>query len=355
MKTNRIVRGLAAGLLITVGTLPIHAEEVQTREKTLSANDSVVIANIAGTIEVVPGRGNSIRVVAEVHAEGSSDSETRELIEGMQWVKGPRGHWGLSYPTDDYRAFAYPERWGSGYTSSKYFGEKIRVYRSSKRGVPILYADLKVEMPAGSDLTVDGIVGPMTTHGRLQGHLTLDTGSGRVEVESFDGELVVDTGSGDVEIADAYGTVSVDTGSGSVEISQLELSDLHVDTGSGDVWFANGHADRVLVDTGSGNVTGEGVRVVDFEADTGSGDVTLSGDLANARRLSFDTGSGDVRIEGGRSFEFDLDADLGSGRVVVDYSDAKLRYDGREVVGARRGSGGTRVSVDTGSGDCILN
>ena len=72
------------------------------------------------------------------------------------------------------------------------------------------------------------------------------------------------------------------------------------------------------------------------------------------RQQDVDTGSGEVDIFGGPGFEFDLDTDLGSGDVSIGYADAELRRDRREIVGARRGSGQTRVTVDTGSGDVTV-
>jgi len=61
-----------------------------------------------------------------------------------------------------------------------------------------------------------------------------------------------------------------------------------------------------------------------------------------------------VSLYGGPDFEFDLTTDVSSGDVEVRYSDATVRKDGHDVVGARRGSGQTRVLVDTGSGDVTL-
>jgi hypothetical protein len=61
-----------------------------------------------------------------------------------------------------------------------------------------------------------------------------------------------------------------------------------------------------------------------------------------------------VELIGGPGFEFDLTTDVGSGEVSVRYADAELRREDHEVVGARRGSGQTRVMVDTGSGDVTL-
>jgi hypothetical protein len=61
-----------------------------------------------------------------------------------------------------------------------------------------------------------------------------------------------------------------------------------------------------------------------------------------------------VSLYGGAGFEFDLTTDVGSGDVVVRYDDAELRRSHREIVGARRGSGQSRVLVDTGSGDVTV-
>lgn len=40
---------------------------------------------------------------------------------------------------------------------------------------------------------------------------------------------------------------------------------------------------------------------------------------------------------------------------MVNYADAKLRREGKKVVGARRGDGKTVIRVETGSGDCVIS
>ena len=111
---------------------------------------------------------------------------------------------------------------------------------------------------------------------------------------------------------------------------------------------------ELVADTGSGDIEVEEVRFETFSGDTGSGDVTVRGGLAGATDILVDTGSGEVRLLGGEGFEFDLVADTGSGEVEVGYADAELRRSRREIIGARRGSGRTRVTVDTGSGDVVV-
>jgi DUF4097 and DUF4098 domain-containing protein YvlB len=61
-----------------------------------------------------------------------------------------------------------------------------------------------------------------------------------------------------------------------------------------------------------------------------------------------------VKILGGPDASFDLTADQGSGDIEVGYADATYKKSGREIVGAKRGDGRTRIVVETGSGDCII-
>jgi ferric-dicitrate binding protein FerR (iron transport regulator) len=109
-------------------------------------------------------------------------------------------------------------------------------------------------------------------------HLTVDTGSGGVELERIHApEISVDTGSGgvSVDLADDITELMVDTGSGGVDLwvpKQLG-ADFEVETGSGgirvDVPHQSHHVSRGEVRGRIGN--GEGrIRV-----DTGSGRVQI--------------------------------------------------------------------------------
>ena len=76
-----------------------------------------------------------------------------------------------------------------------------------------------------------------------------------------------------------------------------------------------------------------GDRMTNFKADTGSGDVTL-------------------RMDADASFE--ANCDISSGDIVSHYRDAEPILKDRELVGFRRGSAKTRITVDTGSGDFVI-
>lgn len=380
-------------LSLTVGAaVAAAAAPVQTRafRQTFPAQQGEIrLANLAGRIELVRAPGNQLIVEAVVHAAGDTESETRQLLDGMKWVKGTdgKGHEEivLSYPVDDYRGFAYPRpgqdggdlpdwlSWleSAGHSSTVYRGERVRIYGKPRADVPVLYANLKIALPAGGEVVVRNVVGSVrggklegtlrvdTGSGDIEivehaGQLTLDTGSGDVTVGAVTGETRIDTGSGDVVVRKLVGNGLVDTGSGDVTVENVSAGRLSVDTGSGDVTVRNGMVSHVLADTGSGSVQVVGVEIEELDADTGSGDVVVRSSLTQAKRLSCETGSGDVTIYGGEQASFDIESNQGSGDLLVRYDDVELRKDGKKVVGARRGDGQTVIRVETGSGDCVI-
>jgi DUF4097 and DUF4098 domain-containing protein YvlB len=392
-ETRRPARAALWILALTLGAaVAAAAAPVQTRafRQTFPARQGEMrLANLAGRVELVRAPGDQVIVETVIHAAGESESETRKLLDGMKWVKGSdgKGHEEivLTYPVDDYRGFAYPRtgqdeddlpEWlswleSSGHTSTVYRGERVRIYGKPRASVPVLYANLKISMPAGSDLVVRNIVGAVrggqlegklfvkTGSGDIEivahaGRLTLDTGSGDVTVGAATGETRIDTGSGDVVVRKLVGNGLVDTGSGDVTVENVSAGKLSVDTGSGDVMVKNGTVSHVLADTGSGSVRVVGVELEELDAGTGSGDVEVRSSLAQAKRLKAETGSGDVTIHGGPQASFDIESSHGSGELVVRYGDAQIRKDGRKVVGARRGNGQTVIRVETGSGNCVI-
>ncbi len=344
----------------------------------VKAGETLRVANLAGTIRVVAGKGPDLVVEASIHGAG----DLRSVIDGMSFVaakdrKG-RPEWALSYPVDTYDGFSYPTRGGesSGWfdnsrSTLEYMGRRISVYSRVHSGAPVLYADIRLELPVTGAIVMRNGAGAVRGE-RLTGDFGIDTGSGDVEISAFDGKLEVDTGSGDVNLGELKGALKVDTGSGDVRVTSLNgdgtvetgsgdidlkavvAKSFSADTGSGNVRVASGSVATLVADTGSGDIRIEGVEVETFKGDTGSGDVTLKSTLANARDIVVDTGSGSVRIFAGANASFDLEADQGSGDLVVDYADAVYKKHGREIYGARRGDGKTRIRVDTGSGDCVI-
>jgi len=379
---------LAAGL----GVAGRLAAEVQARSfrQSFPVTPGVTLrlANLAGRVELVSIAGNQVVVDAEVHAEIPGAGETQRLLQEMKWVRAQdakgREEWAMSYPVDRYRSYFYPQPhegsessfWSlfdNSSSSATYRDQRVRVYTGRRSSAPTLYADLRIGLPAASEVALRNLVGKVHG-GALEGTLALDTASSDIHLESYAGQLRLDTGSGDVMIGtsrgetsidtgsgdvvvhDLVGNASIDTGSGDVRIDKVAVGTLKLHTGSGDVTVRDGAAGKLTADTGSGAVRVVGVELEELVADTGSGDVEVASSLVHARRITAKTGSGDVRVYASQSASFDVTADQSSGDLRVDYSDAVLRH-GRhhdKVVGARRGDGRTIIRIETGSGDCVI-
>jgi hypothetical protein len=319
------------------------------------------VENLAGTMRVVAGGGDVVEAVATIHAE-SEDLAGALRLEQVTDEKG-RPTLRVRYPLDRYRSYRYPgtseshggrgSRWfDGGHSSTKYDGySDVHVGR---RGGVLAYADVEVHVPRRAiDAVFRNVVGPVSGSG-VDGRVRFDTGSGDVEVRESKGDVVADTGSGDVKAESVEGKFTCDTGSGRCEVAGFRGEQLRCDTGSGDVEVRGAAAGRIQVDTGSGDVRVSASEADEIDADTGSGSVELEAGGARLRRVRADTGSGDVRLRLGADASFEVKGEMGSGEIVSRYPDAEPILRKREVVGYRRGSAQTRISVDSGSGDLIV-
>lgn len=148
-------------------------------------------------------------------------------------------------------------------------------------GLGMVYVDLEITAPAGT-------------------RLSLNTGSGAVEVDSLTGDLSVHTGSGGIELRNVPGAIEASTGSGGIDV--------------------RGGGGPVNLRTGSGGIDYEG---------------TPQGDCR------FETGSGGIRLRLPATLNVTVDLSTGSGGIEVDY----------DVLGqpARRSVKGTVGTGDQGS------
>lgn len=73
----------------------------------------------------------------------------------------------------------------------------------------------------------------------VKGNLEIDDGSGELEVRRVTGDLVIDDGSGSISVADIGGSVTLDDGSGSIDIDGVEKDLTLKETGSGGLHFRN--------------------------------------------------------------------------------------------------------------------
>lgn len=165
--------------------------------------------------------------------------------------------------------------------------------------------------------------------------------------ERFDASI--DLGSGDVRLDRIAGDLTIDTGSGDLQLGAVRGGEIRLDTGSGDVEVDRLDGSSIVVDTGSGGVS-IGQLAGRARISTGSGDVELA--TGGEHALDIDTGSGEVTVRLPRDVSADLTASGGDVRV-----DRELGFQGTERDRSARGTfgkGGSRIAIDTGSGDISL-
>jgi hypothetical protein len=351
-------RALALSACILAPAVPATAEVTRTLKAQLSGDPTRAFAveNLAGSMRVMAGGGESVVATATLHAESDAvaDLVRFEQVIGEKGLPTLR----VRYPVDRYKSFRYGSGGGGaldwlfgGFGGFKYDGVRVRV--SGSQGV-LLWAEVEVQVPARE---IDGWfknhVGPISARD-VQGAVKLDSGSGDVTVTGAAGRIVADTGSGDVTASEIRGSFRCDTGSGSCNLTGFEGDDVKCETGSGRVRLSRVTARRVGADTGSGDVEVSDADVEEFAADTGSGDVRLEARGSRLQRVAANTGSGDVSLRLDPDAGFEAHADTGSGDVVSRFPDAEPIARRREIVGYRRGDGRIRIEADTGSGDVTI-
>jgi hypothetical protein len=360
-----IVLQIAGLLWAPVSSAADHQEKIS---RTFDARSGLVIEleNLAGFI-VLEGGGDEVLIEATVQSQGSQAKRLTQQLEVTFEERGDKLVVRAIYPTDEFVVFHYPGRGkGSGTTTAKYQGRRVKVTSRAKSGAASLWVDFRLRLPAGVGVAVDNTVGDVearevegpfhaeTGSGTIlvsgcNGAVHADTGSGAVEVKNHTGPVHVDTGSGAVRVMAVVGNVNVDTGSGRVELEDVEGERILVDTGSGRVSLRQVRGE-INADTGSGRVDGEGlVATGRLRVDTGSGGISLEGDFSRVDLVEIDAGSGGVELVGSLP-AMDLEISTGSGGFDVDVAEMEVLERGKDELRARTRGGGVPVRIGTGSG-----
>jgi lia operon protein LiaG len=312
----------------------------------------VAVYNLAGATEIVRGSGGS--VVVEVRRQGDDAADVRVEIGEI----GGREALRVMYPTD---RLVYPEMGrgsstdarvrsdGTFYDGEARGGDRVQI-RGSGRGMEA-WADLRIEVPAGVDLSVYTAAGEMNASG-VDASLHLDLGSGAATVASVRGSVSIDTGSGRVGVSDVDGDLIVDTGSGRVEVDGFNGDRFNIDTGSGRVTARGISASSVSIDTGSGSVEVLDLAAPDVVIDTGSGSVEVEL-LGDVDVLEVDTGSGSITVWCPEDLGAEIEMDTSSGGIDVDFAIQVFETE-RNYLRGSIGDGNGRIELDTGSGSIRL-
>ena len=347
--------------VLIAALLPIASVSAgaQNDRRTVSGA-SISIYNIVGHVQVVAGTGPDVVVEME---RGGRDGRRLGIEVGE--VRG-RNSLRVTYPEDEivYRDQRNESgRWNSTFSVNSdgtWGGDRGDRGWSGRRRIKVkgsgsgleAWADLKVLVPPGKHVDVNLGVGELSARG-VSADLRLDAASAHVTATGIRGNLSIDAGSGGVEVKDASGDeITLDTGSGGIAASGVTGKRCKLDTGSGGVTADGLNCDEINVDVGSGSIRVEDARASRVKLDAGSGGVRFS--LRNSPKyMDVDAGSGGVTISLPAIIDADIDIETGSGGIDTDFAVEVKRVERNHLRG-KIGNGSGHIHIQSGSGSVNL-
>jgi hypothetical protein len=220
-------------LFFLAGCVAFSAEEVKTLQLPAAGIDTLEINSGAGFLKVQGVEGlTSIEATGEIYVRGVSKEDMPKFIS-------------------DHVKFTMTKKDGRAVLVSEVKEPSIFSFRDAR-------IDLTVKMPTSLSLTVDDGSGSVEI-GRVGGNMSIEDGSGSIMVENVKGNLKIEDGSGGIEVRDIGGDVSIEDGSGSISVVNVKGS-VTIDDGSGSITIDGVEKDLILKDTGSGGLNINNVK-----------------------------------------------------------------------------------------------
>ncbi|MEA2299103.1 MAG: hypothetical protein QOF77_2039 [Solirubrobacteraceae bacterium] len=167
--------------------------------------------------------------------------------------------------------------------------------------------DVRVALPAGSDVRCEAGIASVRATGRL-GECRLRTGIGELRVEHA-GPAHLTTGMGDITVGRVVGHAELTAGSGGVRVERVDGTAV-IKNSNGDTWIGEATGEvRVNAANGRIAVDRAGAAVA---AKTANGDIRLSEVARGAVLAQTACGKLEVGVREGVAAWLDLDTDYGS-------------------------------------------
>jgi beta-lactamase regulating signal transducer with metallopeptidase domain len=277
--------------------------KTMTRSFPVRGKQVLRLENLAGRVELLPGKGNMVEVEAIVRVGDLSAADVKRLIDDIQWIEAPTAdgepRWGLGFTGGRYGSVRYPVA-GETKTDStivRHLDREIRLVNHKGESVPSVEFDLRISLPLEAHIAVRNIVGPIEGH-NLEAPLDVTTHHGVIKLEDVRAPTNATSELGDILISRLNGDAVLRTESGNIELRQVSGGQVALSTRSGDC--------RILEppDTGfqlqySGirpiRVTGGGVRSISTLADNRRVELLSRG--IGGPKFSVTAGTGETAIE----------------------------------------------------------
>lgn len=188
---------------------------------------------------------------------------------------------------------------------------------------------IKVTVPRGSDVNVDGLVGDANI-GDTMGHINFDAAVSRAKIGKVGPAEISMAGAGKVDIVEVNGKLNLDiAGSGKVKVGPVKGSVKADIAGAGDAWIGPVSGGLNVDIAGSGDIFVQSIKGKTSVDIAGSGSVKIAEGEANPLRVDI-MGSGNFDF-GGEAVDPRISA-LGSGSVKIKSYRGKMSADGMVTV-----------------------
>ncbi len=274
---------VASGLLVPMSVL---AASDANFDKNLTVGGTPVISVTTGSgfIHITPGPDGQVHIVGHVHGNkgwmgGASEEEVKQVVANPP-IEQAGSTIKIGNLHDDNRL----RHISIDYEITAPRAAQVKAYSGS------------------GDIKASGVVATK-----------LETGSGGIEANNLSGDITLQTGSGDIDVEFAKsGMVTAGTGSGNIKLSNVK-SGLKAETGSGNIDVSGQPVEGWKTETGSGNIDLEvGSAHLTLDAESGSGDISaaqgisMSGSInkhhvtgainGGGPTVKAETGSGNIKI-----------------------------------------------------------
>lgn len=295
MSSHRLISRIITGALVAALLVPAALQAQVERQRvdtafTFDRGGSVSLSLVSGSIRVVTGTGNEIRILATIERGRleTSLSRSRVSIEARS-INGRMG-------------------------ATRY----------------------ELTVPAGTRVDANSVSGEITVRG-TGGEVEAHSVSGGIIVEDAIGIVEAESVSGDIDLRRVSGRITVGTVSGEIDADEA-TGDLEANTVSGGVAVRRGKLRIFRSESVSADLIYEGTfdPAGDYRFNTHSGDVTVTIPANSGAQLDLETWSGNIASD----FPLTLQPGEMTGR--------------RRRMQFKVGTGGARLSAETFSGDIAI-
>jgi DUF4097 and DUF4098 domain-containing protein YvlB len=355
------VAAASVAALALLAASPARAESTRVlRAEVPAGAKGFTVENLAGRMRVRSGSSDKTVVTATVYGETEALAAKFRLENvgtpeaPVLRVRYPEGESSVRYrspnATDDHGFLnGIFESFDGTYT---YDGRRMNVRNHRSK---LMYADVEVEVARGeTDAVIHNTVGLLSV-ADLSGRIRVEVSSSDIRLDRLKGEVRIQGSSGDIQAHEISGTWASEFSSGDVLLEGLKGDSARIETSSGDVRLRSVDVGRLELRSSSGDFKIQDCDAQSVTAHTQSGDISFEGRGSRLADMRVSTGSGDVALRLPRDAAFEAKATLSSGDMHVGFADGTATTAHGEVVAYRRGSGGTKIDVETGSGNLTID